>query len=98
MIGAAVTLLLTKFIDAVQHCFWAYSLFSPPRILSLIWRPLLATTAMCGYLAYARGGNTIVCITMGTAIYVLTLLALSLWSEGGFQGLRAKYLLDERFS
>src|SRR6266481_479718 len=95
--GAAVALLLTRVADCCQHYIPAARLLSGIPIVSIVWKPLVATTCMAAYLAAPSGRPGILTGVSATLIYGAALLAVAIWASGGLRQFRDKYrpLLSE---
>jgi O-antigen/teichoic acid export membrane protein len=90
--GAAVTFLLTRLFDFVQHYFWTARLLPNLRLVSLIWKPAAASLCMAAFLALVPHRNLLFTVLSAGTLYVLTWFALAFWSSGGAQALKARYL------
>jgi O-antigen/teichoic acid export membrane protein len=88
--GAAITALLTRGVDVAQH------LESTSRVLSgfalgrLVWKPVVASTCMAAYLAVGSAEAPLLAGLTSGIVYLSVLLALVIWSSGGYQGLKGR--------
>jgi len=90
--GAAITALLTRIIDFIQH-YVAVSKMMPKMVFGrAAWKPIVASMCMAVYLAAVRRLGIIVTVVSGGAVYIGVLLALMVWSAGGFRQFKARYL------
>jgi O-antigen/teichoic acid export membrane protein len=95
--GAAVSLLLTRLVDCIQHYIPVSRLLAGFPLMNLIWKPLVAAACMTAYLAAPSGRPSILTGVSATAIYAVALLGVALWASGGMRQLKDKYrpLLSE---
>jgi O-antigen/teichoic acid export membrane protein len=91
VVGAAVSLLLVRLVDCLQHYVVAARLLDRIRVTRLIWKPALATSALGLFLSAAAPAPLALTVAAGGLIYVLVFAGLEVWSSGGVRQWRAKY-------
>ena len=91
LIGAAISMLVTKAVDASLHCILAYGLFPKPPIGRLVWKPLVASACMGAYLLVQRL-SVLTAVASAATLYATAFVALSVLSIGGFRQFKTKYL------
>jgi O-antigen/teichoic acid export membrane protein len=89
--GAAIALLITRFADCVQHYVPVSRLFSGIPLIKVVWKPAIAAGCMAAFLSFPSGGGSLRSIS-AALIYISALLALAIWTSGGFRQFRDKYL------
>lgn len=94
-IGAAITALIIRLVDVVQHYVPVRRLFNALPLGRLSWKPVVATAVMALALTLVSGQHVVVAILVGAVTYLAVLLPLVLWSYGGPRQLRAHYLLSD---
>jgi O-antigen/teichoic acid export membrane protein len=94
LVGAAVSMLVTKIVDAALHWMWAYRFFPKPPIGRLLWKPVVASVCMGGYLLLMQHQRVLTAVASAGALYAATFLTLSIVSIGGFRQFKAKYLYE----
>jgi len=92
LIGAAIAGLVSEAVNLVQHYIPVSGLFSKTTIGRLVWKPVVAVTAMTLFLAKFEGQGIFLTIVSAGIIYASVLLALTIWSSGGVYQFKAKYL------
>jgi O-antigen/teichoic acid export membrane protein len=93
LLGAAITSLLTRVIDFLQHYVRVSRLLSNIALGELAWKSVVASVCMSVSLVVMRGEGVLLTVMAAGAIYAGVLLALALWSTGSVRQLKAKYLL-----
>ena len=88
LIGAALSMLLTKILDAAQHWMLTYSLFSKPPIARLLWKPIVASACMGGYLLLIQDQRVLTAVVSAGALYAVAFLALAVLSTRAWFGFR----------
>jgi O-antigen/teichoic acid export membrane protein len=92
LMGAALTSLLVRVVDLIQHYVPVSRMFSGIAIGSPIWKPAMASAVMAIYLLAGPEYNLFITIALAAAIYGIVMLVLAAWSVGGFHQLKARYL------
>ena len=92
LMGAALTSLLARVVDFVQHYVPVSRMFSKIAVGNLVWKPALASAIMAIYLALGSSDNLFSTIVLAGAIYFAVLFVLMAWSVGGVHQLKARYL------
>ena len=92
LMGAALTSLLARVVDFVQHYVPVSRMFSKIAVGNLVWKPALASAIMAIYLALGSSDNLLSTIVLAGAIYFAVLFVLMAWSVGGVHQLKARYL------
>jgi O-antigen/teichoic acid export membrane protein len=93
LLGAAITVLLTRAIDFFQHYVPVSRLLSNIALGELAWKPVVASVCMGFSLVVVRGQGVLPAVVSAGAVYAGILLALALWSTGGVGEFKARYLL-----
>lgn len=93
LLGAAMTLLLSRAAAAVQHYGPVSRLLSGISIGKIVWKPLLAAACMVLYLAFVPDQTAIWRAVFAALIYGAALLALMVFSCGGVREFKIKYRL-----
>lgn len=95
--GAALALLLTRFVDFVQHYIPVSRLVSGIPLVGIVWKPLVAAVCMAAYLVAPSGRPSILAAVSATLIYAAALFAVAIWASGGLREFKDKYrpLLSE---
>jgi len=91
--GAGFALLITKFVDFLQHYVPVSRLFSGIPVGKIIWKPAAAAVCMGAYLAVSADRAGLLTGISATLIYSGALFALTLWVCGGLRQFRDKYLV-----
>ncbi|PYR50116.1 MAG: hypothetical protein DMF89_10375 [Acidobacteria bacterium] len=90
--GAAAVLLCTKAVDCCQHYFLVSRLFGGFQLIGILWKPVVAATAIATYLALGRHRVDAVSGGVSAAfIYGAALLVLAIWTSGGLRRFRERY-------
>ncbi|HEY2548637.1 MAG TPA: oligosaccharide flippase family protein [Candidatus Acidoferrum sp.] len=92
LLGAAMSLLLTRLAAAIQHYVPVSRLCSGISFGKIVWKPFVAATCMIAYLTLAQDQPSIVRAVLATIIYAAALLALEVVASGGLTPFRNKYL------
>ncbi len=92
LIGAALSMLLTKIVDTSLQWMWTYSLFSKPPIARLLWKPIVATACMGSYLFLVQDQRVLTAVVSASALYAATFFVLAVLSIGGLRQFKARYL------
>jgi O-antigen/teichoic acid export membrane protein len=90
--GAALTVLITRTVDLIQHYVFVSRLLSGISLWKVTWKPLAAAICMAAYLAVAPGRVGILTCVSAALIYGAALLALAIWSSGGPREFKLRYL------
>jgi O-antigen/teichoic acid export membrane protein len=93
LLGAAITVLLTRVIDFFQHYVPVSRLLTNIALGELASKPVVASVCMCVFLVFLRGQSMLLTVVSAGAVYAGVLLALALWSTGSVRQLKARYLL-----
>ncbi len=93
IVGAAIAALLTRVVNFFQHYIPVWQLLTSVPLWKAVWKPALASVGMGVYL-WAVAGILGLWVTMASAgvLYVVVLLTLLIWSSGGIQQLKARYI------
>lgn len=91
--GAAISLLITRFVDCCQHYIPVSRLFSGIPLARIIWKPVVAGACMTAYFLLPSSRVAILRGVSATAIYCASLVVLAVWASGGVRQFREKYLL-----
>ena len=91
VVGAAISALLTRVVDLLQHHVPVSRLLSGIPWARLSWKPVVAAAVMGGFLMMLGDQNLTITIAAGAALYTLSLAGLIVVSIGGMQQLKAKY-------
>jgi O-antigen/teichoic acid export membrane protein len=92
LVGAAVAAVLTKVVDFIQHFVSVSRLLDGVPLGKLLWKPVVASAGMAGYLALVKDQDITITIIFAGLLYLGLLFALAAWSSGGFRRLKARYL------
>ncbi len=92
LMGAALTSLLARVVDFVQHYVPVSRMFSKIAVGNLVWKPALASAIMAIYLALGSSDNLFSTIVLAGAIYFAVLFVLMAWSVGGVRQFKTRYL------
>jgi O-antigen/teichoic acid export membrane protein len=92
LVGAALTSLLVRLVDFVQHCIPIFRIFPEMQWLGTSWRTIVASGVMACYLAQWADENIWRTIGGAALLYLALWMALTVWSAGGAHRLKAKYL------
>lgn len=90
--GAAIATLITSLVDFSQHYAAVSRLIPEIQVARRVWKPLLAGACMVAYLARTSGRANILTGLLATFIYVVVLLASTIWESGGLRQFRDRYL------
>jgi O-antigen/teichoic acid export membrane protein len=89
LIGAAGAAVLTRLVSVWQHYRPVSSLLSGLSLVDVSWRPVVAGGCMAAYLGAAHGQGAVLAAACASALYVGTMLMLTIWTAGGPGGLWA---------
>ncbi|NIT60375.1 MAG: oligosaccharide flippase family protein [Aliifodinibius sp.] len=92
LIGAAISAALAALINFFQHYSPATRLFPKISLVRLIWKPILAASCMAIYLILMKDQRVFLAVLTASILYAFVLLAVSVWSVGGLNQLKLKYL------
>lgn len=93
LIGAAISELVVIIIDFIQHHLSVKKLVTQEiNFIEFSWRPVLATSCMAIYLAIINDQNWIFLIISAGILYTTVLTVFTLWSLGGIQQVKNRYL------
>jgi O-antigen/teichoic acid export membrane protein len=94
LLGAAMSLFLTRLAAAIQHYVPVSRLLSGIPLGKVTWRPVAAVGCMAAYLVLAmRQRGFFVAAVSATLVYGAALLALAILASGGIRQFRNKYRL-----
>ena len=91
--GAAIALLVTRFVDCCQHYVPVSRLFCGIPLAQIIWKPIIAGVFMTAYLLLPSTRAGFMRGVSATAIYSVALIVLAIWASGGLRQFKNKYLL-----
>lgn len=92
LIGAAFAALLTRVVDTIQHLRPVKQIVTQLELGRLVWKPLLASVAMVGYLIVFHSQPLPLLVASAVVVYFVVLLAFESWMVGGIGNLPARYL------
>jgi O-antigen/teichoic acid export membrane protein len=92
LVGAAIATLLTSLADFSQHYIAVSRLIPEIQVARYVWKPFLACACMVAYLASTSGHAPILTGFLATSIYVVALLALTIWACGGLRQFKKRHL------
>jgi O-antigen/teichoic acid export membrane protein len=93
VVGAAVAMLVVAVLNILQHYVPVSRLFAGFSIWPMVWRPIVASTAMVLFLIVTASVPVLLRVVLGAVVYAAALLAVSLWSAGGRDGLIDRWRL-----
>lgn len=85
LIGSAITMLLVRIVDFVQHYIPVSRLFSDFSIEKIIWRPVLASASMALAFIVLQNLNLWIAASAACVIYLLVFSLIILFSAGGIK-------------
>ena len=91
--GAAITFVLNKLANAIQHYIPVSHLLSGIPLGRIVWKPITAALCMAAYLAVPTNQAGVLRGISAILIYGVALLALNIWVSGGPRRFREKYLV-----
>jgi O-antigen/teichoic acid export membrane protein len=91
LIGAAVAALLIVLVEFLLHYASVSRLLFRLPVVSLTWRPAVASACMAGYLALVQNQGFLLVVVSAGLLYAITLLILMVWSNGGPRQFKTKY-------
>ena len=91
LVGAAVSALLAAFAEALMHYISTSRLLFRMPIISLVWKPVVASACMAAYLALVQNQGFFLIVVSASAVYSFALLVLMILSNGGIRQFTAKY-------
>lgn len=95
IMGAALAGLIVAFENALQHYVPVARILKGIPLVTLLWKPAIAVTAMAAYIYafYIEGGqDPILTVVVASTLYFAVLFALMLVSIGGPRQIKARYL------
>jgi len=92
LIGCAVTMVLVRIIDFIQHFFPVNKLFSGFPLIRLTWIQILASFCMALCFLLMHGYNPIITTISASTIYLSVLFFVMVFSAGGIDKIKARYL------
>jgi O-antigen/teichoic acid export membrane protein len=95
VVGAASAYLGAATLNVVQHYVPIRRLLGSLRVWQMMWRPILATMVMALILLALGDAPVLALIGIGFAVYLVTLFGVSMWSAGGRDGLRQRWMLGD---
>lgn len=94
LIGAAVSSVIVRVVDYIQHYVPVRRLFkSGIPFVRIMWKPIVACLCMALYLISALESYLLLTIALGGAIYLAVLSVLVIRSAGGIHQFKTKYLV-----
>ena len=91
LIGSAVTMLLVRIVDFVQHYIPVSRLFTNFSIEKIIWRPVLASATMAIAFFALKELNIWVAASAASFIYIVVFLLILLLTAGGIKQFMINY-------
>jgi O-antigen/teichoic acid export membrane protein len=92
LIGAAITSLFVAIINLAQHYLPLSELLPLRQLMKLAWKPIVASCCMTfAFIAESSQGGLFT-IVPATFIYCSALFGLAIWSSGGMDQLKLRYL------
>ncbi len=93
LMGAAMTALAVRLVDTVLHYIPVSRSFPGGiALLRITWKPILASAGMGIYLVAIQDQNMWLIIASAAVVYGALLFVLTVWSAGGPQQLKNRYL------
>lgn len=89
--GAALTLVVVRLVDFVQHYFVVSRLLSHLPLVHLLWRPAAAGVGMAAYLSLTESHRSVFTAFAAGALYIAIWLGFSILATGGPYQLKARY-------
>jgi O-antigen/teichoic acid export membrane protein len=91
LVGAAVTSIVVRIVDFIQHYIPVSHMFSGIALGELVWRPITASLIMGFYLILAGDQHMLLTIPIAILIYFSSIFLLSLLFFGGLSQLKMNY-------
>jgi O-antigen/teichoic acid export membrane protein len=91
LIGAAVSALLSRVVDTVQHLGPVRRIVAQLDFGRLVWKPVVASLIMAVYLYGFRSQPLPLLVTSAVVVYFAVLMAFESWMVGGIRNLPARY-------
>ena len=91
LLGAPVTVVVVRVIDCVLHYICASRLLPQIPVISVLWKPVLASAVMAVCLLAAQLPGVVEPILLGVVTYTGVLSVLFIWSYGGVRPFAARY-------
>jgi len=95
LVGAALTALIVRVVDFIQHYVPVSRLLSKIAVGRLLWKPAIASVCMAFSLVLLKDQNLLLNILSSGVLYGTVLSGVVLLSVGGPQQLKARYLHDQ---
>ncbi len=92
LVGSAMTSLVVRLVDFVQHYRPVSDMFARAAMGRLAWKPIAASVIMVAYLVLVREQAPLLTIASAGLLYGVVLSALTVWSVGGIRQLKARYV------
>ncbi|MFC2169333.1 flippase [Acidobacteriota bacterium] len=92
LIGSAITMLLVRIVDFVQHYISVSRIFSSLTLMRLFWIQIVAASGMTICFLLMRGYNPITTTLLASIIYISILFAVMIFSLGGTNQFKARYM------
>jgi len=92
LIGSAITMVLVRIIDFVQHYIPVLRLFKKIPMGQLIWKPIAASLCMALFFYSFHEFNFILIAISASVTYVVAFLGIVIISVGGIEQLKIRYL------
>ena len=91
LIGAAVTSIVVRIVDFIQHYIPVLQMFSGIALGNLVWKPITASLIMGFYLILAGDQHMLLTIPTAILVYFSSIFLLSLLFFGGLSQLKINY-------
>jgi O-antigen/teichoic acid export membrane protein len=91
LVGAAVTSVVVRVIDFIQHFIPVSHMFSGIALKEMIWRPITASVFMAFLLMITGDQYILLTVPIATLVYFSSIFLLSLLSFGGISQLKMNY-------
>lgn len=92
LLGAAITSLLMGVINLIQHYIPLSRILRGGALGRMLWKPLIASAGMICYFTMAKSQSGLLSVVPASSIYFGALLCLAIWSSGGLQQFKMRYL------
>jgi O-antigen/teichoic acid export membrane protein len=91
LLGAAISLVLTRLIGSIQHYVPVARLLSGISLGRIMWKPLVAAACMAAYLAMPSNLAGALRGISASLVYGAVLLALAILASGGVRQFKARF-------
>jgi O-antigen/teichoic acid export membrane protein len=96
LIGAAITLVVTRSAACIQHYLPVRRLLNGLSLSKMLWKSAIATACMAAYLAFVVGhASGYLDVLSAALIYGALLFVSFVFASGGIRQFRNKYLLSD---